>query len=95
MSARADLVLPGSVLDAIAERAVPRVLAQLRALEVETQPSPWLTVGEAAQYLRCSRQRIYDLLSARRLRKHKDGSRVLIRRSDLDAYLTEPGPGGR
>ena len=50
-------------------------------------PGEWLTVDEAAAYARCSRQRIYDLRSAGRLPKTGDGSRVLVRRSDLDAYL--------
>jgi excisionase family DNA binding protein len=49
--------------------------------------SPYLTVREAATYIRASPQRIYDLLSSRRLPKYKDGRRVLIRRSDLDQYL--------
>jgi excisionase family DNA binding protein len=49
--------------------------------------SPYLTVDEAAEYLRCSRQRVYDLLSSRRLSKLKDGSRVLLRRDELDEYL--------
>lgn len=57
------------------------------------EPSPYLTVPEAAAYLRSSRQRVYDLISSRRLPRHKDGSRVLIRRADLDAYLNQPPQG--
>jgi excisionase family DNA binding protein len=49
--------------------------------------SPWLNVEQAAVYIAASPQRIYDLLSAGRIPKHKDGRRVLIRREDLDAYL--------
>jgi excisionase family DNA binding protein len=51
------------------------------------EQSPWLTVGEAADYLRCAPKRIYDLLSQGRLPRHKDGSRVLLHRAELDAYL--------
>jgi excisionase family DNA binding protein len=40
-----------------------------------------LSVGEAAEYLACDKQRIYDLLSSHRLTKLKDGSRVLLLRT--------------
>ena len=48
-----------------------------------------LTVAEAAEYLRCKRKRIYDLCSQGRLPFEKDGSRTLIRRKSIDAYLRE------
>lgn len=51
------------------------------------EQSPWLTVDEAADYLRCKPKRVYDLLSQQRLPRHKDGSRVLLHRAELDAYL--------
>jgi len=57
--------------------------------------SPYMTIVETAEYLRCSRQRVDDLLSARRLERVKDGARTLIRRSDLDAYLDDGGNGRR
>ena len=79
-------------MEAIAEAAVPRVLERLAALEVEAiERSPYLTVEEAAERLRCSRQRVYDLLSSGRLTRLKDGARVLVRRDEVDAYLA----GGR
>jgi excisionase family DNA binding protein len=58
-------------------------------LHATAQPaaSPYMTVAEAATYIRANPQRIYDLVSSRRLPKHKDGSRVLILRSELDHYL--------
>ena len=49
--------------------------------------SPYLTIEEAAVYLRCRRQRIDDLLSQRRLSRVKDGARTLISRTELEAYL--------
>jgi excisionase family DNA binding protein len=52
-----------------------------------TPPSPYLTISEAAEYLRCRRQRIDDLLSQRRLSRVKDGARTLILRAELEAYL--------
>jgi excisionase family DNA binding protein len=51
--------------------------------------TPFLTVQETAEYLRCSRQRVYDLLSAGRLPRVKEGARTLIRRSDIDTYLQD------
>lgn len=75
------IVLPVDVVAAIAAEA---------AALVEVQPasvSPYMTVPEAADYLRCSRQRVYDLLSAGRLTRHKDGRRVLVFRAEADALL--------
>jgi excisionase family DNA binding protein len=46
----------------------------------------YLTVQEAAEYLRCKPKRVYDLVSQRRLAPRRDGSRLLFLRSDLDAY---------
>jgi excisionase family DNA binding protein len=51
-----------------------------------------MTIVEAAAYARCKRQRIDDLLSMRRLTRHKDGRRTLIRRAELDAYLNRNQP---
>jgi excisionase family DNA binding protein len=50
-------------------------------------PAPFLTVNEAAQLLRCKPQRIYDLLSAHRLTRFKDGSRVLLSRAEVEAWV--------
>jgi excisionase family DNA binding protein len=76
--------LPSAVVDEIVERVAAVVLERVQAPAV----SPYLSVDEAADYLRCSRQRIYDLLSSRRLTKLKDGSRVLVRRDELDDHLS-------
>ena len=79
------LTIPEGLVEVIAQRAADIVLEQLAGRPDRT--SPWLTVPEAAEYLRASRQRIYDLLSSRRLTRHRDGTRVLIRRDELDRYL--------
>ena len=65
---------------AIAAIAAERVNCQ-------AQPDPWMTVDQAAVYLACGRQRVYNLVSQRRLRHVKDGSRVLFRRQWLDDIL--------
>jgi excisionase family DNA binding protein len=80
---RVTLVLPDEVVATIAALAAAQVQAQTTAV------SPFMTVPEAAEFLRCSRQRIYDLLSARRLTRHKDGRRPLILRSELEQYVQE------
>jgi len=48
-----------------------------------------MSVSEAAEMFRCRRQRVYDLISQGRLPHLKDGARVLIRRSDVLAYLED------
>jgi excisionase family DNA binding protein len=78
------LSLSDEAVEAIAQRAAELVLEQLG----DRGPSrEFLTVVEAAELLRCEPQRIYELSSDGRLPKVKDGSRVLIRRSDVDVYL--------
>lgn len=49
--------------------------------------SPWLNVADAAERLRCGRDRIYDLIALGKLSPCHDGRRVLLRREDLDAYI--------
>jgi excisionase family DNA binding protein len=49
--------------------------------------SPWLNVLEAAERLRCRKDRIYDLIALGKLQPRRDGRRVLLHRDDLDAYV--------
>ncbi|HXP99328.1 MAG TPA: helix-turn-helix domain-containing protein [Solirubrobacteraceae bacterium] len=49
--------------------------------------SPWLNVVEAAERLRCGRDRIYDLIALGKLNPRRDGRRVLLHRDELDAYV--------
>ena len=95
-----SLSLPAELVEAIAQRAATLVLAQLQGKPLASE-SPYLTIAEAAIYARCKRQRIDDLLSARRLTRHKDGRRTLILRAELEAHLaattgpaSRPGRGG-
>jgi excisionase family DNA binding protein len=50
--------------------------------------SPYLTVPEAAEYMRCAPQAVYDRISQGVLEPRRDGRRVLLDRRTLDAYLT-------
>ncbi|HUR86328.1 MAG TPA: helix-turn-helix domain-containing protein [Solirubrobacteraceae bacterium] len=76
------LSMPADVVEAVAQRAAELVVARLAASE-----DAWLDVEGAARHLACGRRRIYDLHSQRRIPAHKDGTRLLFRRSELDAYL--------
>jgi excisionase family DNA binding protein len=83
-----NIPVPSELVEAVAERATELVLAELAELHGPAAgESPFLSVAEAAAYLRAPRQRIYDLCSSGRLERVKDGTRTLIRRSDLDAHL--------
>ena len=48
-----------------------------------------MTPAEASRYLRCGRRRIYDLVSAGRLPRLREGGRLLLRRADLDRLVEE------
>ena len=81
--------LPPAALEALAAALVPAVADELerRQRAREAPASPYLTIPEAADYLRCSRQRVDNLLSARSLTRVKDGSRTLVRREEVERYL--------
>lgn len=81
------LAVPPELVDAIALRVV-ELLAQQEA-SAQPPASPWLDVDGAASYLRCgSKQRVYDLVHAGRLKPARDGRRLLFRREDLDEYVS-------
>ena len=77
------LSLPPEVVEQIAERAAELVLERIEAIPT----SRWMTVAEAAEYARCSRQHIYDLRSDGRLGRHGEHGHALVDRYELDAYL--------
>jgi len=86
-----SITLPPELLDELVVRVAERVLEQL-AVEAAPVESPYLTVAEAAAFLRSKPQRVYDLRSSRRLTRHKDGSRVLVKRAELEAHLAGETP---
>jgi excisionase family DNA binding protein len=51
--------------------------------------SPWLTVADAARYLSLSEHAVRKLLDRHAIPRHQlvPGGRILLRRTDLDAYL--------
>jgi excisionase family DNA binding protein len=75
------LTLSDEQVARIAERAAAFLPTETHAA------SPWVNVVEAAEHLRCSRDRIYDLIALGRLHPRRDGRRVLLNRHELDAYV--------
>ncbi|MGH3426952.1 MAG: helix-turn-helix domain-containing protein [Mycobacteriales bacterium] len=68
----------------------PDALANLRDALMGSHrchESPYMSVAEAAAFLRTKRQRIYDLLSAGTLTRYKDGGRTLVLREELAEYV--------
>jgi excisionase family DNA binding protein len=69
-----------------------RVSEMLRAAQHgPATASPYLTIAEVADYLRCSRERVHALLTQRRLTRYKDGGRTLVLRSELEAHVRAIG----
>ena len=79
------MTLARALLDEIA--ADPEALAKLRELTGGDAVEAWVGVEQAAEHLGCKPQRIYNLVHARAIPYRKDGSRLLFRLSDLDAWL--------
>jgi excisionase family DNA binding protein len=78
-----SLTLPPEATAAIARQVVEMLGPTL------SRPSAavWLDVAQAAAYLQCKPQRIYDLVSQGRLPVAKEGSRSLFKTQWLDALL--------
>jgi excisionase family DNA binding protein len=85
---RLELVFATVCMDQIVDSVATLVIERLNAARGPDNAATLMTVAEAAAYLRCKPQRIYDLVSSRRLPKFKDGARTLVRRCDLDAHIT-------
>lgn len=88
MSAIVDALLAeldDAALDALAERLAPRLGPLARPA------SSWLDVAAAAAHLSCEPSRLYALKSAGRIPFHKDGSRLLFDRAELDAWVRSGG----
>lgn len=72
----------------LAERLAPIIASRLGS---DGQATPWMDVDQAARHLACPRSRIYSLVSARRIPHHRDGSRLLFRREELDEWVRTGG----
>jgi len=83
---KVELELAPETFDELVEVVRAQVVAVIAAQR--TPASPYLTVPEAATLMRCSRGRIDDLLSQRRLTRVKDGRRTLVTRAEIESYLS-------
>ena len=74
--------LPADFVDQLARR-----VAELSREADQPSAEPYLDVDQAATYLACNKDRIYDLKALGRLRYAQDGRRLLFRREWLDEAL--------
>jgi excisionase family DNA binding protein len=81
-----SFTVPDTVLDAVAQR-VRDVL--MRDLADQNGRSPYLTLAEAADYLRYPKGQIYKLTAARAIPHMKHGNRILFHRAQLDAWASD------
>jgi excisionase family DNA binding protein len=71
-------------LDLLAARLAPRLTAPVE--------DGWLRGADhIAKYIDCPRSRVYALVSARRIPIHRDGTCLLARRAELDAWVRDGG----
>jgi excisionase family DNA binding protein len=75
------LTIPDELIEEIAERAAD--ILEQRGVTERAEGPGLLNIPEAAELLRCKRQRVDDLLSAGQLTRVKEGGRTLVRRSEL------------
>lgn len=55
--------------------------------------SPWLSIDEAASYLRVSKRTVERLLADETIPSSRVDRRRIVRRADLDAYTATAGEG--
>jgi excisionase family DNA binding protein len=75
------LALHGNLSPEDVERIAEAVADRLRP------DDEWLDVEGAAAYLKCRRQRMYDLSSESRIPVHREGIRLLFSRRELDDWI--------
>ncbi len=83
------------VPDDLVEAIAARVLERLRAEPAGEPGSPYLTVAEAADYLRWPRERVYKLTAAKAIPHIRHEGRILLRRDEIDAWLDDYREGPR
>jgi hypothetical protein len=90
VSAPLTVELSGEQLEILAERVA--VILEARAEANTSGSSAWLRGAERiGKYIDAPRSRVYALASAGRIPVERDGSNLIARRSDLDAWLCAGG----
>lgn len=96
MAAELQLTLPQALLDEVVDRVAAIVLDSLATSTHEPAwSSPYCTPDEAAAYLCCKAQRVYEMRADGRRTPHCDGGRALLLKSEVEALVTcasLPGP---
>jgi excisionase family DNA binding protein len=77
-----SLELPDELIEEVAQRA-----AEILRESAEPEPDEWLDVDGAKDHLKCGKRRIYNLVSEGRIPVHREGARLLFRRSELDDWI--------
>jgi excisionase family DNA binding protein len=75
------------LVEAIEQLVDERVKVALEAHVDGSSSSPWLTVAEAAEYLRTSERTVQRIMGRKRIRTSAIGRRRLLHRDDLDAFM--------
>jgi len=88
------MIADARALEALASALVAQPLARQALLAAmpasASSSSPWMTTEEVAAYLRCSPQRVREMVTSGRLERQKDGARNLYRRSDVERLVVDP-----
>lgn len=78
--------------DELVERIAERAAELIAQRQKEAAGDGWLRgADKIAAYIGAPRSRVYGLASARRIPVHHDGSALIARRSELDAWLLNGG----
>jgi type II secretory pathway component PulK len=81
-----------NVEDELIERIAERAAELIDQRQEETTGDGWLRgADKIAAYIDAPRSRVYGLVSTRRIPVHHDGSALIARRSELDAWLRNGG----
>jgi hypothetical protein len=84
---RVVVELPDEVVEAIARRAAAIAVERSRQRAEPEPVSPFMTVAEAAGFIRAKPQRIYDLFSDGRVTRFGSDHARLVSRAELVAFV--------
>ncbi len=80
------------ITDELIERIAERAAELAAERQVASTGDAWLRgAAKIADYIDAPRSRVYALVSAGRLPVEKDGSALIARRSELDAWVRSGG----
>ncbi|MFT4757541.1 MAG: excisionase family DNA binding protein [Vicingaceae bacterium] len=80
-------------LSQLIDEAVYKALQKAKFNHQKTEPRPqlekYLTVAEAASYLKCAKPTLYQMVSERTVPFIKNGSRTLFDTADLNEWMSQ------